>query len=526
MAETTDPQGQTESIDQATLAAHESQTSRSNSIRSPWQSFMARNMTPPRLGSMLRDAANWAPDTLMKFAQEVEERDPHYRSVLSTRKLAITGLPWNLTPASEEARDVEVSNFVASVLEDGSFTSLLFDLLDGLSKGYSVVEIVWKIQDGQIVPAQYQWVDQKFLNFDQETQTQIQLVTEEEPYYGEPLQFGKFIEHVPKLKSGVIARSGLIFTVAALYLMKSYVTKDWLSFAEVFGMPMRWAEVTGNLTDGEKDEVFKALMALSSDATAIFDQNVKVEFKGVNSTAHGDFYEKAVRFWNQEISKVTLGQTMTSEDGSSLAQAKVHNDVRLDIRNADAKRLAETINEFLVAPIVDFNFGVGTPRPSFSFDTEESEDLEQFSASVSMLIDRGLRVPESFVLEKYGIPQAEEGERVLGVRTQVQVEETGDGGDGDEIEPPDVPDGEEAMSVRDAAAELGISVTQVYGMASAGELTIYKKGLRSRFLASEVRARAEVWVAAPFAGTTTGSIEPPESTPEPSEDTSSTSKPE
>ena len=61
------------------------------------------------------------------------------------------------------------------------------------------------------------------------------------------------------------------------------------------------------------------------------------------------------------MSKVVLGQTMTDENGGSLAQAMVHNQIRIDILQDDARQLANTINRDLIAPFVALNFGP-TPR--------------------------------------------------------------------------------------------------------------------------------------------------------------------
>ena len=492
MADTTDPQGEITTISTEDLTQQESTESRGGGVRSSWQNFAAPGMTPLRLSNYLRAAANWDPARLMEFAQEVEERDPHFRSVLGTRKMAVSGLEWEVTPASEDERDAEIASFVSDAIAGSPFVTLVVDLLDAVSKGYAASEIVWKVDGGRLLPAQYMYIDPRYLNFDSETQTELQLLTDEERQYGEPLTPGKYVQHVPKLKSGKMARGGLIFTVAALYLMKAYVTKDWLAFSEVFGMPLRYAQLMGNASEDEKKEIFNALKCLSSDASAIFDPNVRIEFLGVNNTSHGDFYEKAVRFWNQEISKVTLGQTMTSEDGSSLAQAAVHNDVRLDIRDADAKALAQTINAFLVGPIVDFNFGVGTPRPVFSFSVEEPDDLQAFTDAVVPLIDRGFDVPIAYLHERFGIPKPEDGEAVLGVRDAEpdppasELDETPPG------EPLPEEDEPEAMTAMQAARALEMPLTAFLSAADSQGLTVYRNAQgRRRFPARDVEAVAE-----------------------------------
>lgn len=52
-----------------------------------------------------------------------------------------------------------------------------------------------------------------------------------------------------------------------------------------------------------------------------------------------------------------MGQTTTTDDGSSKAQSQVHDEVRQDIAESDIEQLLETLNAQLVVPYVRFNFG-------------------------------------------------------------------------------------------------------------------------------------------------------------------------
>jgi len=451
----------------------------------------------------MRRAAEWSPQQYMEAAEQVEEKDGHYRSVLQTRKMGVLALPWHVTPASDDPRDVEIAEFVTETFGRRGFQAMLFDALDGLAKGYSVTEIEWSLDanPGRMIPGKYHHRDPRYFSFDFETMTRVQLRTDEAPTYGVPLTPSKFVSHIPKLKSGKIPRAGLAYTVMGLWICKSFVLKDWMAFSEVFGMPLRYGKYNEAATDEEKDALLDALQNLGSDASMIISKAAELEILGNNTTTHGDFYEKAERFFNQEISKVVLGQTMTTEDGSSLAQAKVHGEVRSDIRNADAKALAETINGDLLTPLVQLNFGLEVSLPVFAFDISEPEDLQALAESLVPFIDRGLPVSHAQIYERFGLTPPAEGDEVLGSGTassavDVEVDESPEG------EPEDLPDGEEAMSARQAADRLGMSVTQVYSLVSAGELTLYRQGNRSRFVASEVQARAEAWASSPFAGTT------------------------
>ncbi len=503
MPQIEDNEGKPENVALSELMDQRAAESRGKK-RTPWQAFVACGMTPVSLGLMLRNAANWDSARLMQFAEEVEERDSHYRSVLGTRKMAVRQLDWSIVPASEDERDEQVAAFVTDAIDRKGFNTCLGDLLDGLSKGFSVVEIVWKneTQDSapRIVPSQYLYRNQRHFGFDAETQTHVQLLTESAGQYGEPLQPAKFITHAPRLKSGKIIRSGLIFTVAALHLMKAFVTKDWMAFAEVFGMPLVYAEMLSSATDEEKADIFRGLQALGSDGKALFSDNVRVEFLGINNTQHGGFYNDTVGFWNKEISKVTLGQTMTSEDGASLSQAKVHDDVRKDIRNADALTLAETLNDQLIRPLVELNFGLGLKLPSIVFDVSDPEDMVAFAEALVPFIDRGFAVKTTELYTKFGLEKPEDGDETLTAQTMPAgfggEDQPGEAGDREAL-----PDGEEAMSALQAARVLGVPVTQVFALEGAGELMAYKGPAgRRRYLASDVQ-KMEARASAPFAGT-------------------------
>jgi phage gp29-like protein len=54
--------------------------------------------------------------------------------------------------------------------------------------------------------------------------------------------------------------------------------------------------------------------------------------------------------WDKQVSKAVVGQTMSTDDGSSQAQATIHNEVRVDLLQADAKAESNTLNRYFVRP--------------------------------------------------------------------------------------------------------------------------------------------------------------------------------
>ena len=106
------------------------------SVRQAWSQTVASGLTPQRLASILRACDEGDIEQFMVLAEEMEEREPHYMSVLGMRKRAISGVQPVVTSASEDARDEKIAQAVRDRItgHDG-FHNLIEDMLDALGKG-------------------------------------------------------------------------------------------------------------------------------------------------------------------------------------------------------------------------------------------------------------------------------------------------------------------------------------------------------------------------------------------------------
>lgn len=413
---------------------------------------VASSLTPSRLGMLLRQAADGNHDAYLTLAEEIEERELHYRSVLSTRRLAVSGAPVEVQAADDSAKAKEIADAVRQDLtENDAFVDLLFDLLDGLGKGFSVSEIIWNTEGKRWVPRAYKWRDPRLFAWN-ESLEELR-VYDERDLFGKPLAPFKFVSFIPKLKSGVPIRGGLARVAVVAYMFKSYTVRDWHTFMDVFGMPIRLGRYGKDATEPEIQKLRQAVTNIAADAAGLIPDTMSIEFIEAAKTAGGDqLFRGSAEWWDKQISKVVLGQTMTSEDGSSLAQAKVHNDVRLDIAQADARQLCAAINRDLVRAYVDLNFGAQERYPSISLTIDEPEDLRATAEVIEILVKNGVPVPVWWVREKFGIPEAHDGDELLGAPKPPAIEPP---------PPPPGDEGEDDEEGDDALAELNRRIAEL-----------------------------------------------------------------
>lgn len=161
--------------------------------------------------------------------------------------------------------------------------------------------------------------------------------------------------------------------------------------------------------------LMEAIINLGTDAAGIVPSSTMIEFIESSKTSSIELYENFARFCDEQMSKAILGQTLTSDSGGgSYAQSKTHNEVRHDLTVADSKALAGTIRRDIIRPLVEFNFGADANVPFFGFDCQEVEDQkEAVQVLKTLACNMGLKIPTSYIYQKFNIPKPEEGEEVL-----------------------------------------------------------------------------------------------------------------
>ncbi|WP_341992304.1 DUF935 domain-containing protein [Azorhizobium sp. AG788] len=379
-------------------------------VRRVAEERVSSGLTPSRLAGILRDAQMGHARAYLTLAEEMEERYLHYASVLMTRKLRIAGI----SPTMEAPKGVpaKIMDAVGELIADTAFQEAAAALLDGIGKGYSVVEIGWDYRDKLIRPVSFTWRDPRFFQFDPVTLSELRLAVDGK-VDGADLPKARFMVHMPAPRMGLPIRRGLARPASWAYMVQSFTLQDWSAFAEVYGIPFRVGKYGPGASEGDKRKLLRAVTSIANDAAAIIPESMLIEFHEVNGSRGEQVFGSLIDYTDDKVSLITLGQTMTSKDGSSYGQAKIHDKVRIDIAQADGRQLGQTVNRDLIQWFVAMNFGPQSLYPKAEWPVTEPEDIAALADAVARLVPVGLKVSQREIRDRMGLSEPGEDDELL-----------------------------------------------------------------------------------------------------------------
>lgn len=202
---------------------------------------------------------------------------------------------------------------------------------------------------------------------------------------------------------------GLLQKCAPAVILKKEAVAAWGEFGEVFGMPFR-AMFTDIDDPAIRADSEAMLSGMGRAGWGIFNTQDKLEFiTAQNSDAYNVYFE-FINTQNAEISKGILGQTMTTEDGSSRSQAEVHDSALDHIISAYLRDCADLINDVVFPKLKAL--GVIPVGETFAWDLEQELSPAELLAIVKELLAH-YKVPPDWILEKFGVPVEDEPEPML-----------------------------------------------------------------------------------------------------------------
>jgi phage gp29-like protein len=346
----------------------------------------------------------------LKLYDEVD-RDAHAGSVLQTRYLSVAGLEWEVLPADDSAQAQEIADFVREALDRCNLTQAIQELMQAVLYGFFVAEVMWTTRDGKWVPGKL--IGKHPRRFAFTTERELRLLTLGSMIQGEVLPERKFIRFTFGSSDNPYGK-GLGQSLWWPVWFKKNGVKFWLIFLDKWGSPTAVGKYPAGATPEQKQALLDAIDAIRQETGVTVPEGMAIDL--LEAARSGNVtYESMCEYMDRQISKRVLGQTATTEGTpGKLGNEESQDEVRHDIRDADADLLCEVLNETLVHWLVDLNYAGAGLYPWLNLRTEEAADLKSRAETDKIVVrEIGLPVSVDYFYDTYGYPRPEPGAELV-----------------------------------------------------------------------------------------------------------------
>lgn len=309
--------------------------------------------------------------------------DGHAKTIVRQRVLQITNINWTFTVDGEPYEPI--SEFTDKLF----FKNLLKYIQEAPLYGFSLIELDFQNQTCELIPREHVVPECNAVLPDP------YLVSNGVDYTKPPYDRTTFLV-------GEMWDLGLLFCVAPNVLLKRGDVSDWATFNEVFGMPSRVYFYDPNIP-GNYDEVSKQASQTGANSWAVLPVGSDMKQESVAGKAGNETYKIFANFLNAEMSKTILGQTMTTENGSSRSQGEVHAETEDAINADDRLQVQAVLNETVIAILKKQGFDI--PKGGRFHAHEEDEELTpQEQLDMDLLLHKDVaKLPLDYFEKKYNV---------------------------------------------------------------------------------------------------------------------------
>lgn len=311
----------------------------------------------------------------LKIYDEIE-RDTHAYSVLQKRKHQLIGREWVVTPGGDAKDDIACAEFIEETLNTIKFDQVCLELSDATLKGYSVAEMHYMRDGRHIGLEKMESIEQRRFVYDLDWKPR--LLTMSAPSEGEKLPERKFVTHRFGAKGNNPYGLGLGSKLFWPTLFKRKGVAFWMKFLERFASPIPVGKYPIGTLPAQQHELMAVLQGMNHASAITVPFGTDLETFEASRTGTVSYKEWG-SFWNSEMSKSTLGETLTTEMGSNGARAasETHATILDMLVDSDADLLSGTLNDNPIRWLSEVNYPnakrptVWRPRPSNELQQEE-----------------------------------------------------------------------------------------------------------------------------------------------------------
>jgi hypothetical protein len=224
---------------------------------------------------------------------------------------------------------------------------------------------------------------------------------------------------------------GLLKTLTPLCIRKRNAQNSFDNYLEHAGsnfMALEYRNTSMTADPKKRAEIQEAIKNAKAGKPFMKPSGFDVQVTNMSSSQQNQLFELALKYYNEEQSKLVLGQTMTTEDGSSYSQAGVHERVQAEVFAADDK----FIIDFLNYEFYEFHGIWGIPDGEWMFEENSSvKEIQEINKDM-LLKSLGYKFTVEQIAEKYGLEKPTEENKPINPLEQLVKE--GDEEEEEEVE--------------------------------------------------------------------------------------------
>lgn len=334
--------------------------------------------------------------------------DGHLTSVKRQKELMLESMEWELY---KEETPEPIYEFVNQCLKDINIHQLIKDILFAQFMGTAVIEIIWKLKNGYWVPEELQSKPIEWFRLKTDRTWRMFLPK------SNGIALADDGEELPEYKFLIVQNSPnehepygdkLLKKCFWPVLFRRGDWKFWSKFTEKYGMPTTIGKLPAGSPEEKVNKMLDALEQLFEDAVAVVPSDGSVERLAESNTSSAESYKMFLESLNDEISKIVLTQTLTTEIGSagSYAASNTHMDILKASAQSDANFISEAMKT-LIRYIVELNFSNGSdslPKFTMYFPYEVDKNLVDRD---KVLNDMGVKFNKNYFARAYNLQEDE-----------------------------------------------------------------------------------------------------------------------
>ncbi|MGL5682646.1 MAG: phage portal protein family protein [Marinifilaceae bacterium] len=308
--------------------------------------------------------------------------DPHLSSIIDKRKKALSN------KQIQFQRDGKPDDIINEQLESPWFHKFLEDAWDSLAFGFTALQFH---HDGQ-------WLNYDLIPRKHVEPVKRHILKQQGDTNGYPFEDFNHILFI-----GSDRDLGLLAKAIPWVIYKRNSVADWAQFAEIFGMPIREYVYDSN-DDDARAQLLRDASAQGASGIYIHPEGSKLNFiESSSKTGSCDIYDGLTRRCNSELSKLILGNTLTTEESTKGTQAlgNVHKQEEDSITHSDLQLILNILNYEMTDIFQAFGFNTSGGR--FVYVPAETEDLSSKITVIEKLKLWGLPIDDDYLYETFHI---------------------------------------------------------------------------------------------------------------------------